>query len=85
MVDSPRLVAGGQSWARVAGVLWASLIAVGQMAFLNVYPIWSLIIITMSLPDRTTSFKASRRPVAGQLTVTQLIELTSVIWPTRAV
>ena len=42
-------IAGGQSWARVAGVLWASLIAVGQMAFLNVYPIWSLIIITMSL------------------------------------
>jgi hypothetical protein len=42
-------IASGQSWARVVGVLWASLIAVGQMAFLNVYPIWSLIIITMSL------------------------------------
>jgi hypothetical protein len=33
----------------VVGVFWASLIAVGQMAFLNVYPIWSLIIITISL------------------------------------
>ncbi len=42
-------ITSGQSWARVVGVLWASLIAVGQMAFLNVYPIWSLIIITMSL------------------------------------
>ena len=42
-------ITSGQSWARVVGVLWASLIAIGQMAFLNVYPIWSLIIITMSL------------------------------------
>ena len=42
-------ITSGQSWARVVGVLWASLVTVGQMAFLNVYPIWSLIIITMSL------------------------------------
>ena len=39
----------GQSWARVVGVLWASLIAIGQMAFLSVYPLWSLLIIAMSI------------------------------------
>ena len=42
-------IAAGRTWARFAGVLWASITAIGQMAFLNVYPIWSLVIITMSL------------------------------------
>ncbi len=37
----------GQTWARLMGVLWASLIAIGQMAFLSVYPVWSLVIIAM--------------------------------------
>lgn len=40
-------MAVGQTWARLMGVLWASLIAVGQMAFLSVYPVWSLVIIAM--------------------------------------
>jgi hypothetical protein len=41
-------VAIGKPSARVTGVLWASVIAVGQVAFLNVYPLWSLVIITTS-------------------------------------
>ena len=39
----------GQSWARVLGVIWASLVVVGQMTYLNVYPLWSIVIITLSV------------------------------------
>ena len=39
----------GQSWARVLGVIWASLVVVGQMTYLNVYPLWSILIITLSV------------------------------------
>jgi hypothetical protein len=42
-------IAEGRAWARVVGVLWASVIAVGQMAFLNVYPLWSILIIAISI------------------------------------
>lgn len=36
---------GGRPWARVTGIAWAVLISLVQMAFLNVHPIWSLLII----------------------------------------
>lgn len=39
----------GQSWARVLGVIWASLVVVGQMTYLNVYPFWSIVLITLSV------------------------------------
>lgn len=42
-------IASGQTWARLAGILWASVIAIGQMAFLSVYPVWSVLIIAMSV------------------------------------
>lgn len=40
-------IANGSIWARIAGVIWASVIALGQMAFLSVYPLWSLVIIAL--------------------------------------
>jgi hypothetical protein len=42
-------IANGQTWGRVAGILWAALVAVAQMAFLSVYPWWSTFIIVMSV------------------------------------
>ncbi len=39
----------GQSWARVLGVIWASLVVVGQMTYLNVHPFWSIVLITLSV------------------------------------
>ncbi len=42
-------IAVGRTWSRIVGVLWASVVAIGQMAFLSVYPWWSLMIITISV------------------------------------
>ena len=42
-------IATGQTWARVMGVLWASISAIGQMAFLSVYPVWSILIIAVDV------------------------------------
>jgi hypothetical protein len=42
-------IAVGRTWSRIVGVVWASVIAIGQMAFLSVYPWWSLMIITISV------------------------------------
>lgn len=37
----------GQAWARAAGVAMAVLVAVGQIAFLRAFPVWSVIVIAM--------------------------------------
>jgi vacuolar-type H+-ATPase subunit I/STV1 len=37
----------GQAWARAAGVVMAVLAAVGQLAFLRAFPVWSVIVIAM--------------------------------------
>ncbi len=42
-------MAGGQSWARVLGVIWGGMVIVGQLTYLNIYPVWSLVIITLSI------------------------------------
>jgi hypothetical protein len=39
----------GSTWARVVGVILASLSAVGSLASVNSYPLWSLVIITIDL------------------------------------
>jgi len=39
----------GKTWARVLGVTWAALTVIGQMAFVNVFPIWSLTVIALSV------------------------------------
>jgi vacuolar-type H+-ATPase subunit I/STV1 len=37
----------GQSWARTAGVAMAVLVAIGQLAFLRAFPVWSVLVIAM--------------------------------------
>ena len=39
----------GSVWARVVGVLLASVSAVAALASINLYPIWSVIIITIDV------------------------------------
>ncbi|MBB5156644.1 DUF7144 family membrane protein [Saccharopolyspora phatthalungensis] len=39
----------GQVWARACGVVMAGLCAVGHAAFLNAFPVWSLLVIAMSV------------------------------------
>jgi hypothetical protein len=39
----------GQTWARLVGIAWASLIVVGNMFFLPGYPFWSLLIIALGV------------------------------------
>lgn len=39
----------GQTWARVTGVVLAGLCAIGHLAFLNAFPVWSLLVIAMSV------------------------------------
>jgi hypothetical protein len=35
----------GRMWARAAGVAMAVLVAIGQLAFLRAFPVWSVIVI----------------------------------------
>ncbi len=42
-------IGSGQTWSRVLGVIWASLILIGQLAFLNVYPVWSILIMVLMI------------------------------------
>lgn len=37
----------GQPWARTAGVAMAVLVAIGQLAFLRAFPVWSVLVIAM--------------------------------------
>ncbi|GAA0523635.1 hypothetical protein GCM10011581_39690 [Saccharopolyspora subtropica] len=39
----------GQEWARVVGVVLAGVSAIGHLAFLNTFPLWSLAVIAMSV------------------------------------
>jgi hypothetical protein len=39
----------GQTWARMVGIAVAALAALANFAFLPYYPIWAIIIITMSM------------------------------------
>lgn len=39
----------GSAWARVVGVLIALLSAAANLASVNIYPIWSIIIITVNV------------------------------------
>ena len=42
-------ILGGQTWARVMGVIFAALNAIAQLAFLSAQPIWSTIIIALDV------------------------------------
>ena len=42
-------VMSGRTWARAVGVVIAGVNALGQMAFLNAQPIWSVIIIALDV------------------------------------
>lgn len=39
----------GAFWARVMGVIFASLAIVANMAYVNAYPIWSLLMIVFAI------------------------------------
>lgn len=36
-----------QAWARAAGVAMAVLVAIGHLAFLRAFPVWSVLVIAM--------------------------------------
>ena len=40
-------IMAGQMWARVAGVVLAALAAIGHLAFLQAFPVWSVLTIAM--------------------------------------
>jgi len=40
-------ILSGKTWARVIGVMMAVLAAIGQLAFLRAFPLWSLIVIAL--------------------------------------
>jgi len=39
----------GATWARVVGVILASLSALANLAWMNAYPLWSIIVITIDI------------------------------------
>lgn len=40
-------VLAGQMWARVLGVILAMAVAIGHLAFLEAFPVWSLLVISL--------------------------------------
>lgn len=42
-------VMNGSTWGRVVGVLMASVSLVVNMAFLNAYPVWSILVIILDV------------------------------------
>jgi hypothetical protein len=40
-------IAIGRTWARIAGIALAFLLAIGHLAFLSAYPVWSILSIAM--------------------------------------
>jgi vacuolar-type H+-ATPase subunit I/STV1 len=42
-------VLAGRTWGRVAGVVLVGLNAIGQLAFVSAYPIWSILIIALDV------------------------------------
>ncbi len=39
----------GSTWARVVGVILASLSAIGSLSSVNAYPVWSIVVITIDV------------------------------------
>jgi hypothetical protein len=39
----------GQVWARMIGIVLAALCAIGHIAFLAAFPLWSLLVIALSV------------------------------------
>lgn len=39
----------GQMWARVVGVILASLNALGQLIYMPIYPVWSIVLIALDV------------------------------------
>ncbi|MFB9830731.1 DUF7144 family membrane protein [Actinoallomurus acaciae] len=37
----------GRTWARAAGLAMAVVVAIGQLAFLRAFPVWSVIVIAL--------------------------------------
>lgn len=55
----------GQMWARVLGVVLAIVIALGHLAFLPAFPVWSVIVIAMCvLVIYALTVPPSQRPAA---------------------
>lgn len=42
-------VFSGQAWARTIGVVLAALCAIGHIAFLGAFPVWSVLVIALSV------------------------------------
>lgn len=42
-------IIAGRMWARVVGVMFAVLTAIGHIAFLRAFPLWSVLTIAMSI------------------------------------
>jgi vacuolar-type H+-ATPase subunit I/STV1 len=40
-------IIAGNEWARTAGIAMAVLAAIGQLAFLRAFPVWSVLVIAM--------------------------------------
>lgn len=54
-------VLAGQTWARVVGIVLASLSALLNLVFIAAYPMWAIIVIAV---DVAVIFALSRRPAA---------------------
>lgn len=55
----------GATWARVVGILLAILVAINYFLFLPFYPIWSIIVIALSVFIIWSLATTSRREMAG--------------------
>jgi hypothetical protein len=42
-------VTAGRTWGRTVGIIFAVVSAVANMAFINAYPVWSLVIIALDV------------------------------------
>lgn len=42
-------IVAGRTWARLVGIAWASLVALGHMFALPAFPIWSTLIIALAV------------------------------------
>lgn len=58
---------GGATWAAAFGIVLAALNAVGQLAFLRSYPVWSVIIIAVDLMViyGLTAYGSTRRQLSA--------------------
>lgn len=55
----------GATWARAVGIVLAILVAVNYFLFLPIYPIWSIIVIALSVFIIWSLATVSRRETAG--------------------